>query len=489
MGDTPSPILPVPKHARLERRPRREIQRYEITCDAPDAKPLITAFAECAKSRAGLTIPLHLLTLPGTDGAYQMHLKEDGMEIRATGTTGFRHALASFRQLCGVAAAWVGEIHDAPSLAVRGFHLNFDAYRRMTLDDALRLVEFAARLKLNTLLVEYGPRFPFDRHADVCDESALSTDDVARLVRTADDLGIQLVPLQQTFAHLEYVLRLGRHAPLRERPERDNLLCPSRPESMTLVKSLLREVMDRHPQSRWIHLGADEARKVGRCPACQAAVAREGIGALIGRYLGELTRWVLEQGRRPVVWDDTLCAHPDALDHLPRETIIQYWDYIAVADPTPVLIPRMAHAWGGPRVAHDWRWALPRQQSRLSEAQRDVMRAYSRASKLTSSLGKDYLRFFRPYLGDGFPKRIRALPYLEFYQDRGFDVITSPTGLGNGDTADGVPNFRRFECNIRTHASRCKENSRALGMISTAWYNLPPEVLYHPMILTAQYAW
>ncbi|MFQ5424776.1 MAG: hypothetical protein ACE5F9_12455, partial [Phycisphaerae bacterium] len=68
-------------------------------------------------------------------------------------------------------------------------------------------------------------------------------------------------------------------------------------------------------------------------------------------------------------------------------------------------------------------------------------------------------------------------------------VITSPTGMGNGDTQQGVPNFARFERNIRTHAERCKANSRALGMITTAWYNVPPEMLYHGLVLTAQWAW
>jgi len=50
----------------------------------------------------------------------------------------------------------------------------------------------------------------------------------------------------------------------------------------------------------------------------------------------------------------------------------------------------------------------------------------------------------------------QGLPYLEYYQDRGFDVITSPTGMGNGDMNDGTPNFARFEANIALHGKRCK---------------------------------
>ena len=67
-----------------------------------------------------------------------------------------------------------------------------------------------------------------------------------------------------------------------------------------------------------------------------------GPGELYGRHIGAAARWLLDRGLRPIVWDDTLCAFPDAIEHLPKETIIDYWDYIAVADPTPVLIPRIA---------------------------------------------------------------------------------------------------------------------------------------------------
>ena len=384
----------------------------------------------------------------------------------------------------------IGEIEDAPGLSVRGFHLNFESYRRMDIDAALRLVEAAARFKLNSLLVEYGPRFPFSDQAQMRDGLTLSTDDIARLIRVGADEGIEIIPLQQSLAHLEYLLGQARYAHLRERDGRVNMLCPTHEESLPLIKSLMTEVMARHPESKYFHIGGDEARKIGECPRCRPLVKKDGVGPVYGRFMGELTRWVLEQGKRPIVWDDTFCAHPDALEHLPKETIIQYWDYIAVDDPTPVLIPRMSHAQhGGPRVCHDWSWSAPGKSKKLPDVQRDVMQNYSKAVRMKSALGKAYLAEFGKYLGDDFPKRVRALPYIEYYQDRGFDVITSPTGMGNGDMIDGTPNFARFEQNIATHGRRAKENGKALGVITTAWYNMPPELLYQPLARTAMCTW
>jgi hypothetical protein len=371
-------------------------------------------------------------------------------------------------------------------LRIRGFHLNFESYRRMGIREALRLVELAGQNKLNTLLVEYGPRRPFKAHPELQSHAALSVEEVSRLIAAAGDCGLEIIPLQQSTAHLEYVIGHERFAGLRERPERGNLLCPAHPESLTLIKELIREIRELHPQSKMIHLGGDEARKIGQCPRCCAS--GKSLADLYGAHMGALAKYALELGCRPIVWDDTFCALPRSLDHLPKETIINYWDYIAVADPTPVLIPRMAHANGGPRVAHDWRWMFSFGHATLSDVQRGVMKHYSHPSILGLTLGRDYLERFGPYLGDGFPRWIKALPYLEYYQDLGFDVITSPTGMGNGDMKDGRPNFARFTVNIAVHAKRCKENGRALGMITTAWYDMPPDMLEPSLLQTGEAA-
>lgn len=435
-------------------------------------------------------MPLTLESCPNAArGVYILSFSKGEVRCAADTTDGFRAALHTLRQLAAEPDMPVGQLNDYPTLAVRGFHLNFESYRRMDLAAALRMIETAAKFKLNTILVEYGPRFPFTSHREIRETDSLSSDDITALADAADANGIELIPLQQSLAHLEYLLRHDRFSHLLERSPKLNLLCPSHPESMPLIKTLMSEVMASHPRSKYFHIGGDEARKIGECPRCLPIAQKEGVGQLYGRYIGELARWVLSQGKRPIVWDDTLCAHPDALAHLPKETIIQYWDYITVSNPTPVLIPRMAHVTGGPRVAHDWHWSLPGRQRALTDVQRDVMADYSRPTRLKSALGKPYLNEFSRYLGPGFPRQIRALPYLEYYQDRGFDVITSPTGMGNGDMTDGTPNFRRFEANIATHAARCIENGRALGIITTAWYNMPPELLIQPMIWTAMKSW
>lgn len=490
LGDEPYSIIPAAKRASLRPIQRGWPRRLEIVAESDAARAALCGFEEKWPGRAEGTLELRLGSGESAAEGYRLLINESQVVCQAVQADGLRHALRTLLQLAAHTEMLVGEVEDAPDVAVRGFHLNFESYRRMDMDAALRLVDAAARFKLNTLLVEYGPRFPFSDQPQMRDGLTLSLEEIARLTSAAAGEGIEIIPLQQSLAHLEYLLKHDRFAHLRERDGRVNMLCPTHGESLPLIKTVMSEVIALHPATRHFHLGGDEARKIGECPRCRPLVKKEGVGPVYGRFMGELARWVLAQGKRPIVWDDTFCAHPDALDHLPKETIIQYWDYIVVDDPTPVLIPRMSHAQhGGPRVCHDWSWIVPGRAKKLSDVQRGVMRNYSKAARLKSALGKSYMSEFGKYLGDDFPGLIRALPYVEYYQDRGFDVITSPTGMGNGDMKDGTPNFARFERNISTHGRRAKENGKTLGVITTAWYDMPPEILHQPLVQTAMSTW
>jgi hypothetical protein len=458
-----------------------------VICQSEAAAGLRERFESELTGHGPQPATLRLVEGPSPAEGYELTFLDDELVVAAAGPAGFRHALETLRQLAPAGPWPRGRVSDWPQLGLRGFHLNFESYRRMGIPEAEGLLRAAARFKLNTVLVEYGPRFPFEDDLDCRSPDALSAADLGRLRGLAGELGLALIPLQQSIAHLDYLLAGGRHAGIRERQDRAGLLCPAHPDSMPLIRRLVDAVLALHPGSRYFHLGGDEARKIGGCPRCSGRPG--GPAGLYGRHMGELARWLLERGVRPIVWDDTLCAFPGAIDLLPKEVIIDYWDYIAVADPTPVLIPRMAHVGGAPRVAHDWRWHLSRQRGRLSDVQRGVMKSYSRGVRLPGALGRAYLDEFGRYLGESFPRWVRALPYLEYYQDRGHQVICSPTGMGNGDTLDGAPNFARFEANIATHARRCRENSRALGILTTAWYDMPVETLFQPLIRTAMSAW
>ena len=95
---------------------------------------------------------------------------------------------------------------------------------------------------------------------------------------------------------------------------------------------------------------------------------------------------------------------------------------------------------------------------------------------------------FGRYLGPGFPKRIRAFPFLEHYQELGFRVIGAPTGCGNTSTWRQLPDFPRYGENIHAFSRRIHA-AGALGIVTSAWYPVPPEALMPGILFTGQFTW
>lgn len=92
-------------------------------------------------------------------------------------------------------------------------------------------------------------------------------------------------------------------------------------------------------------------------------------------------------------------------------------------------------------------------------------------------------------MGCGFPKHISSFPYIRFYQDKGFRVIGGPTSLGDClDDEYELPNFTRFIANIREF-SKAVVREKAEGIITTAWWNFPPEILLPGLVAASQFSW
>ena len=146
------------------------------------------------------------------------------------------------------------EITDWPELALRSDYLDMRGiYPKF--ENLLRYVEEMAAYKLNTLVIEYEDKLPRARK-DLCHPTdALTPEQHRRLLEVARENFIDIIPLQQSFGHLEYVLKLPEYQHLREIPEAPGEMCPLREGAYELAASLLEETARLHPDSRYLHLG------------------------------------------------------------------------------------------------------------------------------------------------------------------------------------------------------------------------------------------
>lgn len=114
-------------------------------------------------------------------------------------------------------------------------------------------------LGANGLLLEYEDMFPYEGHLRLLRaKHAYSPPEIKEILHLATLNELEVIPLVQTFGHMEFVLKHKALAHLREVALFPNTLNPHEAESLALVGAMISQVMELHPGARWLHLGCDE---------------------------------------------------------------------------------------------------------------------------------------------------------------------------------------------------------------------------------------
>ena len=121
------------------------------------------------------------------------------------------------------------------------------------------------------LLIEWEDCLPLEllSSASSADQTRFTytADEVKNIMQVAQIAGLEIIPLIQTFGHLEYLLKHESYAHLREVPEYLDCLIPAEradDKSAHLIFKLIEEVLSFTPAVSAIHLGGDEVWHLGQ---------------------------------------------------------------------------------------------------------------------------------------------------------------------------------------------------------------------------------
>ncbi len=220
----------------------------------------------------------------------------------------------------------MGTVKNEDQFGVRGFHIDL-RIQVMTMEALKALADELAGFGLNTLVMEWEASYPYNKHAVISNELAYTREEVASFIEYCASRGIQVIPLQQCFGHVEYILRHDRYSALREDRKDISQICPLKTEGDSLLfGDLFADMASLHPSS-YIHIGGDETYLLGHCPSCSLKAANEGKSKLFVDYMKMMCHLVLDIGKIPVMWADILLKYPEAATELPPETVFIDWNY------------------------------------------------------------------------------------------------------------------------------------------------------------------
>lgn len=214
----------------------------------------------------------------------------------------------------------------ADSVQIKGFHLDM-RIQVIKLPALKQFVLNLAKNGINTIIMEWEGSYPFAKEPLIANRYAYSREEVHDFVRYCNSLHIQVIPLQQSFGHMEYILRNYKYAALREDQKDFSQVCPSEPElNKKLFTSLYTDLVSTH-NSPYIHIGGDETYLLGHCEKCKKRAAEIGLSRLYFDHIKMLCDIVAGLGKRPIVWADIALKYPDYISLLPKETVFVDWNY------------------------------------------------------------------------------------------------------------------------------------------------------------------
>ena len=352
-------LLPTPRSVVLEG-PTATYRRSHLSACGPVLRCALRPGQTIAAEGVSYGSALDPGGLAGLE-AYRIELRSDAVRLLAGGEVGLLHAGRTLGQL--VAAAGrdetdrvhlpTGVIEDWPDFENRGVMLDISRDRVPTMAFLLGWVDRLAGWKWNQLQLYMEHTFAYPGHERVWERaSPMTADQIRQLDAYCHDRGIELVPNQNTFGHVERWLKHEPYRRLAETSEpyampwgevrdRPSTLYPADPASLELVDGWLAELLP-HFASRQVNLGGDEPWELGQGRSHEAC-ARRGTGRVYLDFLNAVIQRAKSRGHRPMFWGDIVLKHPELIPQLDREAVALNWGY-TVGHPFERECPKFAEA-------------------------------------------------------------------------------------------------------------------------------------------------
>ena len=267
---------------------------------------------------------------PDHPEGYALTISKTGIEITFRETGGLRAATATLRQLLREFGRHLPclKIRDWPDFARRGVMLDISRGRVPKLETLLDLVEKLADFKINEFQLYTEHTFAYKKYRRIWQRwGALTAKEIQTLDARCRELGIDLVPNQNSFGHLRYFLEDPRLKKLGEISEpflaetgdflrRPTTLAPNHPGTLPFVRGLYDELLPNFT-SEFFNIGGDETWDLGKGQSKKLCDAK-GKGRVYLDFIKQLHLEVSARKSTMMFWGDIILKHPKLIPELTK---------------------------------------------------------------------------------------------------------------------------------------------------------------------------
>jgi len=268
--------------------------------------------------------------VPAHREGYLLTISKKAIEILYREPPGLRAAAVTLRQILRQYGRRLPclKIRDWPDFPRRGVMLDISRGRVPKLETLLDLAEKLAEFKINELQLYTEHTFAYRNYKSIWQSwGALTGAEIRKLDARCRELGIDLVPNQNSFGHLRHFLehpRLkklaevsGPYAAARDEFVRQpSTLAPTHPGALPFLRGLYDELLPNF-SSRFFNVGCDETFDLG-LGRSRKLCERVGKGRVYLDFLKEIHHEVSRRGKCMMFWGDIILKYPKLIPQLAK---------------------------------------------------------------------------------------------------------------------------------------------------------------------------
>lgn len=281
---------------------------------------------------------------PNSKEAYDLSVSEHGVRIHAQSSAGIFYGIQTLRQLVegsgSDAVLPQVEIHDWPSMALRGTMVDISHGPLPTEKEIERQIDFLARWKENQYYLYTEDSIELKGYPLLNPDGRLTQNEVRRIVAYGRQRHIDVIPNLDLYSHQHDLFRIEKYSELSDEPHGTEF-DPRNPKVMPLLTDWVNQFADLFP-SPFVSIGFDETFQIEQATKVSGAVAAPA--GLFVKQLTDVTRLFQSRGKHAMAYDDIMVKFPQIIPKLPPGLIAVAWYYTS-EDPT-------YKRWLGPLIAN-----------------------------------------------------------------------------------------------------------------------------------------
>ena len=329
----------------------------KVYTDVEKFKTYIESFSEYTEKIHGIKLEnagggiILYCDLGLSKGEYRLTVAENAVNLYACETEGVINALSTVLQLTrkdGNAIRFpIVTIKDKPDCHYRSLMVDL-ARQWHKFENLLEYVDLCYFYKIKYLHLHFidtqSYTLPSDVFPKISTEGRHYTkEEIRELNEYATKRGIEIIPEFEVPGHASAMVNAypdifantpcenpGQEAdPDAFKTEfKNNIICVGKPGIMDNIRKLIAEIMEMFPNSKYIHIGGDEA-EINEWACCKDCLQYmkdhdiDGVRKLYTHFTKLVTDMVLEMGRTPIVWEG---FPKDGNESISRDVLVIAWE-------------------------------------------------------------------------------------------------------------------------------------------------------------------